>query len=181
MEFRITTIELEEIDNATLKKGQGEIVKIRINGICPFDEFYSQLDEADIGKLSAIFGRMAFQCENDVILSRKLCEVIKKGRQDLGYAYKEKDLRLNCTRTKNRFIIYNGGHKETKEKDKKEFISKVLSINAEQEKATNSNPNHNTKSDNEHYGKRDNQPQAACRILDRTNPDEAAETHSDVS
>lgn len=27
MEFRITTIELEEIDNATLQKGQGEIKK----------------------------------------------------------------------------------------------------------------------------------------------------------
>lgn len=184
MEFRITTIELEEIDNATLQKGQGEIKKIKINGACPYDDFTEQLDETDVGNLSAIFGRMAFQCNNDVELSRKLCEKIKIGRHCIGFAYKEKGLMLYCLRTEKGFIIYNGGQEKTKEEDRKRFIRIVLGKNGQAENANTITNNSNHKISNHyepHGNEKNTESKTARSILDCTNPDEAAASHSVVS
>ena len=110
------------------------INKLKIDGICLFEQFAAQLDNKQRKSMSFILSRIEYISHNPVELDRKICERIyeRKGGMAIGCVFKEKDLRVYCLYSLNAISIVMGGLKQNSANDTRHLIEIASEIRQNQ-------------------------------------------------
>ncbi len=107
----------EKIDE--VKEGKLVFYKLRVDGICLYDEFCEKMEKnpSCLKSLNMIRAYMNFIAESDKILPKAKFNSIKEKNNVIGYEFKHKELRVYIVKREPNVYVVLGGIKSSQEKD----------------------------------------------------------------
>lgn len=104
-------------------KGHTPFFKLKVNGVCPFDEFWEEIvAQGNLsGQLKSALSIMERVAQNLPTSPVKFKNITAKGDPVNEYEIKTKDLRIYLFRNHDGAIVVSGGKKSTQRKDINRF------------------------------------------------------------
>jgi hypothetical protein len=115
------TFALEKLEE--VKDGKLIFYKIRIDGVCLYDEFCRELenDKTSTKSMNKIRTYMNILAESDCLLPSTKFNSIKPNNKVIGYEFKSDTLRVYVIKKKPNVFIVLGGYKKNQKKDIEKF------------------------------------------------------------
>ena len=111
----------EKIDE--VKEGKLVFYKLRVDGICLYDEFCEKMEKnpSCLKSLNMIRAYMNFMAESDKMLPSTKFNSIKGKNNVIGYEFKHKELRVYIVKQEPNVYVVLGGIKSSQKKDIAKF------------------------------------------------------------